>query len=220
MAISDSAALVPRVSAAPKNPLETQVGHALEYFLSRIPGSEEPAATNPATRSRQLVDRAAWKAGLLSGGMAIPPGPLGLLTVLPDVVAIWRIQAQMAADIAACYGQTSHLTRDEMLYCLFKHTASQYVRHLVVTSGGRVLVRRAALRVGDEVLCKVGLRCAQRLTTRGLIRALPLMGAAAVGAYAFYDTRQVGRTCCDLFSQLDPAQVRLYEVEELDQRRP
>lgn len=162
--------------------MELQVQRALEYFLSRIPESNEPSATDPEARSQQIIEKAAWKAGLLSGGLAIPPGPLGLLTVLPDVVAIWRVQAQMAADIASCYGQEGSMSRDEMLYCLFKHTASQYVRHLAVESGGRLLIRRAALRVGDEVLAKVGLRCVQRMATRSAVRVLPLLGAAAVGA--------------------------------------
>lgn len=196
--------------------MELQVQRALEYFLSRIPESDEPSATDPEARSQKIIEKAAWKAGLLSGGLAIPPGPLGLLTVLPDVVAIWRVQAQMAADVAACYGQQGSMSRDEMLYCLFKHTASQYVRHLAVESGGRLLIRRAALRIGDEVLAKVGLRCAQRLATRSAVRALPLLGAAAVGAYAFYDTRKVGQTSREVFRQAAPPQVRLYDIDVVD----
>ncbi len=196
--------------------MELQVQRALEYFLSRIPESSEPSADDPESRSQQIIEKAAWKAGLLSGGLAIPPGPLGLLTVLPDVVAIWRVQAQMAADVAACYGQQGSMTRDEMLYCLFKHTASQYVRHLAVESGGRLLIRRAALRIGDEVLAKVGLRCAQRLVTRSAVRALPLLGAAAVGAYAFYDTRKVGQTSREVFRHAAPPQVRLYDIDAVD----
>lgn len=36
------------------------------------------------------------------------PGPLGLLTILPDMYAIWRVQAQLVADIAAVYGKTGN----------------------------------------------------------------------------------------------------------------
>jgi hypothetical protein len=49
------------------------------------------------------------------------PGQLGLLTVLPDLVAMWRIQSQLVSDIAAVYGKTANLGREHMLWCLFKH---------------------------------------------------------------------------------------------------
>jgi len=32
------------------------------------------------------------------------------MTILPDLFGIWRIQAQLVADIAAVYGKTGFLT--------------------------------------------------------------------------------------------------------------
>jgi hypothetical protein len=37
--------------------------------------------------------------------MALPPGPLGLATVIPDLLAIWKLQQQLVADIAAVFGK-------------------------------------------------------------------------------------------------------------------
>jgi len=59
----------------------------------------------------------------VAGTLALPPGPLGWMTILPEMVGVWKIQAQMVADIAALYGKTATLTQEQMLYCLFKHTA-------------------------------------------------------------------------------------------------
>jgi hypothetical protein len=102
-------------------------------------------------------------------------------------MAIWRIQAQMVADIAGAYGRDASLTREHMLYCLFRHTAAQAMRDLAVRVGERALVGG------------FGLRIAQRSLSRGLARVIPVAGALGVGAYAFYDTGQVGKAAVALF---------------------
>ena len=56
----------------------------------------------------------------------------GMLTVLPDLIAIWRIQAQMVSDIAGLYGKEVALTRAHMVYCLFRHATTQVARDVVV----------------------------------------------------------------------------------------
>ncbi len=66
--------------------------------------------TRPGRRGRLARD-AAQKAALVSGSLALPPGPLGMLTVLPDLLLIWKLQRQMVADIFALHGRTAELTR-------------------------------------------------------------------------------------------------------------
>ena len=65
-----------------------------------------------------------------------------MLTVLPDLYLIWKSQRQMVADIFALHGRTAELTRTHMLYCLFRHLASQVLRDVVVRAGQRVVVQQ------------------------------------------------------------------------------
>jgi hypothetical protein len=58
-----------------------------------------------------------------------------VLTLVPDLVAIWKIQAQLVADIAGARGRSGSLTSEQMLYCLFRHAASQLLRDVVVRAG-------------------------------------------------------------------------------------
>jgi hypothetical protein len=126
---------------------------------------------------------------------------MGMLTILPDIMAIWHIQRQMVADIAAVYGKSKQLGKEEMLYCLFKHLASQVLRDVVVRVGERMLVRRTSLKFIQEMLKKIGVRITQRIAGRGISRWIPIVGAIGIGAYAFYDTAQVGETAIDLFER-------------------
>ena len=171
----------------------------VERVLSEIPTTTEPESRVPDERAREIARHAAMKAALLSGGLALPPGPLGYVTILPDLLGIWKIQSQMVADIAGAFGKTGYLSREQMLYCLFRHVAAQAMRDIVVRIGERILIRRSSLRVGTHVLQRIGRRMTQRLAGNAIARWLPIVGALGVGAYAYYDTGQVAETAIGLF---------------------
>lgn len=171
----------------------------LERVTSTVPSSDEAQRLEPSVRAQELTMSAASEAGALAGAFALPPGPLGLLTVIPDLVAVWNIQRRLVADIAACYGKTADLHRETMIYCLFRHAAAQVVRDLVVRLGTRLLLRRATIATLDRSLQRIGVSVARRAVGRGVARWLPMVGAIGVGAYAFYDTVQVGKTARELF---------------------
>lgn len=173
---------------------------ALFDLLLNKPGSSELANTQPSSRAGAIATSASRRAATISGALALPPGPLGLLTILPDLIAIWKIQQQMVADIAAVYGQRAQLRREVMIYCLFKHGSAALVRDLVVRVGERVLVREASLRVVQQILSRVGVRVTQQVLGRGLARWIPLLGAVGTGAYAYFDTKHVAKTAIELFS--------------------
>jgi len=88
---------------------------ALESLVANVPPSHQAAVAIPAIAARALARNAAARAAALSGALALPPGFLGMLTVLPDLVAIWRIQAQLVSDIAGLYGKSMQLARGHML---------------------------------------------------------------------------------------------------------
>ena len=176
-----------------------QLVNALTDLTSSVPSSTESEGGSPADRSRALMMSAASQAGAAAGALALPPGPLGMLTIVPDLIAVWRIQRQLVADIAAAYGKSAELQRETMMYCLFRHAAAQAVRDLVVRVGERLFLRRVSIVTIERSMRRVGVAASQRAVGRAVSRWLPIAGALGVGAYAFYDTLQVGRTAQELF---------------------
>ena len=169
--------------------------------IYEIPTSTEKETNEALIRSRKLISEASFKAAAISCALALPSGPLGWLTILPDLAAIWRLQAQMVADIATVFGKKGKLTEESMIYCLFRHAAAQVVRDLVTRMGGRVVVQRGSLRVAKNVLDRIRIKLVQRVARAGLWRLLPAIGALAVAGYAYYDTEQVGQTAIEFFSK-------------------
>jgi hypothetical protein len=190
-----------KLETRPPSDIAGRIAQAILDFLSEIPASTEPPVASPSERARRIANVAARRASTVSGALALPSGPAGLVTILPELVAVWRIQAQMVADIAGAFGKTGTLSREQMLYCLFKHSAAQAVRDLVVRGGERYLVRHASVRVVQGAAAKIGVKVTQRAIAKSVSRWLPVVGVLGVAGYAYYDTAQVAATAMSFFEK-------------------
>ena len=176
-----------------------RIANAVIDIVLQVPPTRESSAANPGLRAKEIARAAARSASLTAASLSLPPGVLGWLTVLPELMAVWKIQTQMVADIAGAYGQTQTLGREQMLFCLFKQVAAQLVRDLVIRVGERVLVRPLSNKVLQTLAQKLGAQLTRSLVQKGASRLIPLLGALGVGAYAYADTLQVGRNAVLLF---------------------
>lgn len=187
------------VGLAKRAGIGQRVADAILDVVGAIPKSDEAGSETPHARAEALAIDAAKSAAAISGSAALVPGPFGMLTLQPDIIGVWRVQAQLVADIAATYGKTATLTKEQMLYCLFRHMFSQGLRDVVVRAGERYLVRRASLQLLQRLATMIGIKVTQRAMGKTIARYAPLLGAAGVAAYAFYDTKKVATTAIELF---------------------
>jgi hypothetical protein len=162
--------------------------------ITDVPPPRTHHVTDANRASEKIARDAAQKAAVLSGSLALPPGPLGMLTVLPDLYLIWKVQRQMVADIFGLHGRTAELTPTHMLYCLFRHMASHVLRDVAVRAGQRAIVTQLSAGAISGLLQNLGLSVTQRIAGTAASRWVPLAGAAAVGAYAYWDTLQVAKS--------------------------
>ncbi|WP_395668325.1 hypothetical protein [Rhodoferax sp.] len=172
---------------------------AILDVVLQIPRSREQVADEPARRARAIAQQTARRASVVAGSLALPPGPLGWLTVLPEMLAVWRLQAQMVSDIAAVYGKTCSLGREQLLYCLFKQVSAQLLRDIAVRVGERVVFQAASSKAVSALAQALGVHFTTRLLKQGGARLVPLIGAIGVGAYAYADTMQVAKNALILF---------------------
>ena len=179
----------------------SEVANVILDLVLRPQPSKEALAEHPKARAHDLGRAAARRATVLAGSLALPPGALGWLTILPELIGVWKLQAQLVSDIASVYGKTATLNREQLLYCLFKHVSAQLFRDVVVRAGERVLIRSASLNALQALAQRLGLRIAHGTLGRGASRFVPLIGAIGVGAYAYYDTMQVAKTASELFAR-------------------
>ncbi len=201
----------PEHRRSPSSADSRHIGLQLFDIISRVPPTTEGLADDPDQRAKAIANEAAWLAAKVSGTLALPPGPLGLATVLPDLVAVWKIQSAMVRDIAAAYGQAGALGREALVYCLFRHGSAALLRDVVVRLGDRYLVRGAATAALQALLRRVGLQVSQRVIGNAAARFVPLVGAAGMAAYAYYDTKRVAATASEFFAR----QVEFVDLGEV-----
>ena len=202
-----------RLKAGPR------IAEAILDYVGQTPMTTELAGARPELRARAIAGTAARHAAVTTSGLSLPPGPLGWLTLLPELRTLWQLQTQMVADIAGCYGKSAELGREEMIYCLFRHTDAQAVRDLVAQIGQRYVVQRASRPQVQAVVLKIGMHIAQRLIGKGISRWIPVFGALRAGAYAYYDTSQVADTAIEFFAgvidvQGEDAGPQTYDAED------
>jgi hypothetical protein len=194
------------MAAAKKEPrasvgqVASNIGRSILDAVGEVPGSTRRKSRDALAESRAAISKAAGKASLTAGAFAIPLGPIGWLTILPEMVSVWRIQAQLVVDIAALHGRKPAITREQMMFCLFRHTAAQAVRDLAVRAGERLIVQQVTAQVLKKVAEAIGVKIARRVVGKGLTRWLPVIGVVGVAGYAYYDTAQVGATALAMFT--------------------
>lgn len=180
---------------------ESSLGERVLALVVQPPEATCTPSARPADAAARVIENAATKAALAAGTLALPPGPLGWATIAPEMLAVWHIQRQLVADIAALYGRSAQLGPAQMMWCLFRHTAAQALRDLGVRVGERFIVRPATQLLLQRAAAAVGVHLGRQAASRALSRWVPVVGAAGVGAYAWWDTRQVGRAAVQLFER-------------------
>ncbi len=186
----------------PLKKISEKASGLLFELITDIPGSLYSPIQKPDEKARLLTQRAAWKSATVSTSLSIPAGFTGILTAIPDIAAIWKIQAQLVADIAASYGKLALLSREAMIWCLFRHSAAQLLRDIAVRTGSRIVVQKLSTAAVKTLLAKVGAKVSSKLLGKTLLRAIPAVGALGNGIYAYMDTCEVGKTAAAYFRAL------------------
>ena len=182
--------------------IKEKLSTLLFELITDIPESLYSPTENSDDKINKLIRQAAIKASAVSATLSVPAGVTGVLTSIPDIAAIWRIQAQLVSDIAATYGKFAQLSREAMVWCLFRHSAAQLVRDIAVRTGSRIVVQKLSFAALEALLRKIGLKVSTRFLGKIALRAIPAIGAVGNGAYSFYDTTEVGKTAAAYFKAL------------------
>jgi hypothetical protein len=90
------------------------------------------------------------------------------------------------------------------------------LRDVAVRSGQRFVVRQLSSRALASAAGKVGSALSRRIAGRAASRWIPIAGAAAVSAYAYWDTLQVAKTARRLLETSGEAVARDAATGELE----
>ena len=203
-------------SSTKADKLKERISAILIDLITDIPESLYTPTANSDEKANRLIQKASVRAATVSTTLSVPAGVTGVLTSIPDIAAVWRIQAQLVSDIAATYGKYAMLSREAMVWCLFRHSAAQLVRDIAVRTGSRIVVQKVSVAALEAILRKIGIKISTKFVGRIALHAIPIIGALGNGAYTFYDTYEVGKTAKTYFKALANRPKAETIVEEAD----
>ena len=149
----------------------------------------------------EMTQTASWKAFSISTAAAVPPGPFGLVTILPEIVAVTKIQMNLLYRIAKYHQQAGKVNRTLVLLifgnALGFAVGSEFFRkvgsRLLVESAGSPGVRNIALRIGKKITT--------RILPKTVARWVPFVLAPIFGAFSKSMTTKIGREANKIFRQ-------------------
>jgi uncharacterized protein (DUF697 family) len=133
------------------------------------------------------------------------------LTVVPEIVAVTRNQLAMIYEIGLAHGQEKVITK-ELLAAVFAAATGASVGALVIVHGSKLIVKRASLRVFQQIVLLLGGKITQQVLKSSISRWLPMVGAAAMAAWSHYSTKMIAKEAIAVFRK----EIEL-EGEEIDQ---
>lgn len=194
--------------------LQAQLGEQIVGLLDSVLQERQRFhATHPAPRpdeAEAIIEDHARRAAALVSACNLVPGPLGMLGVVPEVVAVLRLEFLMVSDLAWALGHP-RITRELLLGILLLGMGGE-PDGLLEIHGGRVAVKRASDRLVKKLVGTLAARLLKRLVGSAVARWLPVVGLAALAARSYAATARFGAKAREILARdLD------FEGEELPQ---
>ena len=136
----------------------------------------------------------------ISGGISLVPGPWGMVAVIPEIALVIRNQLAMIYDVGMAYGKSKVITK-ELLAGVLITAMGASAGTLLIMQGGKVLVKRVALRAFQKIIIFMAGRVTQQILKSVISKWLPVVGAAAMAVWSNYLTRQIGKKAIEIFEK-------------------
>jgi uncharacterized protein (DUF697 family) len=181
---------------------EFKTGSWYERILENILNTlgPDPGEITVDGSPQKMIRKASRAAFLISTGAGIPSGPVGLATIVPEIVAITRLQINLILRVAKFYQQEAKVNKTIILTVLGVAMGVVLKHALINKVGARIIVKSLSAEGAKRITREIGEKFAVGLLKRGIGRWVPLMLAPIFGYLSLSMTRKVGREAESLFS--------------------
>lgn len=148
-----------------------------------------------------LISKCGNTNAVISGGAGLIPGPWGMLAAVPEITLIIKNQIELIYDIGKACGKSDAVLSKELLVGIFASASGAAGIGLITIHAGKILVKRASLRVMQKIVAILGGKVTQRLLKSMVAKWVPGVGAAAMAAWAKISTNMVGKKAKEILGK-------------------
>jgi len=170
------------------------------FFRSKIDDFSKDSDRPSSNGAQSIVKEYTLKCGSVSFVAGLPPGPWGMLTIIPDIVMVLRLQTEMLAKLSVAFNKEKVVSKELVLYMLFQGVGAAGISFVTVKVG-QLIVKRASTRIIQRMVAMLGGRILQRAVARAAARYIPIIGPSVMAGWVGYMTRKIGNVAIDLLSR-------------------
>ena len=154
----------------------------------------------------EMTHKAARSAFLLSTGAGIPTGPIGLATIVPELIGLMKIQVNLIFRIAKFYHQEAKVSATLVLFVLGNALGVVLKHALAEKIGAQVAMRSLGTQGTRKLTQKIGEKIGTELMQKAAGRWIPVVLAPVFGYFSLSMTKRIGREAETLLSRvIEPA---------------
>lgn len=133
----------------------------------------------------------------LAAASSVVPGPLGILSAVPQLVISFGNQMKMIYDIGIANGRQNIITKDVLLdipIAAFggQTNLSSLQQSTNLNSSGMGVLQDKAFKLGQSVV--------QQTMKKSVVQFIPVAGSVMMGVWAKMSTQKISKSASDFFS--------------------
>ncbi len=186
------------------NSFDTNFAEKVSSLISGIDTYTSPYALSVSPADdlvRHITRKTAVKCASLAGASYLIPGKVSYALILPELLLIYRLQAQMIVDIAALYGKDNPMDKTLLFYCLFQGSSSNLFKHLIKDTGKRIIVRPVSIKMIEALILQLSKKIFKKSFSGSFSIFLPFVGLAVSGTLNYLYTTRIGEIASQVFSK-------------------
>jgi hypothetical protein len=139
-----------------------------------------------------MIDEAAQKAFKISTALGLLPGPIGFISILPEVVALTKLQINLIYRIARHYDRAEMVDKEIVLLILANVLGVAGGETLIRRAGTTLVIRSANTRIVRGFARRIGTHVIDAAAEKMIGRWIPLATAPLFGYLSKSLTRKIG----------------------------
>lgn len=149
----------------------------------------------------EMIESASSKAFWVSTVSAIPPGPFGMATIIPELAVVTKIQINLVYSIAKYYGKEAKFNATILTLIFANEAGIQLGKAILRKKGSTIIIRALSSRMLRPILQKIATKIGVRITQKTLGRWIPVVTAPIFGAISSGMTKRIGQEALLLFKE-------------------
>lgn len=148
-----------------------------------------------------MKSAACKKAFTLTTIASLPPGPLGIISIIPELIGLTKLQVNLVYSIAEYYHKEHQVNATILLMVFGNEAGIKFGSEIAGKQGSKYIVKALTSETVKKIAEKIGVKITARAATKAVVKFIPFVTAPILGYFSSGMTKKIGEYAINFFSQ-------------------